>query len=163
MVYDRDGLKVTAFDVDHGGLLQPAYGYRIDYQGRSVVISGDTRPSDNLATFARGADVVVHEVIAARPELLAKSADARRIVGFHTAPEDAWNIFRSHQAEAGSLFTRRIAHPDCRPIKSARALGIDVQDAHHLSGATLSRRGSMTIVINDRVDVRRFTQPGRQH
>jgi acyl-CoA synthetase (AMP-forming)/AMP-acid ligase II len=42
VVYDHDGLKITAFDVDHGGVISPAYGYRVDYQGRSAVFSGDT-------------------------------------------------------------------------------------------------------------------------
>lgn len=93
VVFERNGVKVTAFLVDHGGLLEPAYGYRIDYAGRSVVISGDTRPSENLARHAAGVDLIIHEVIAARPELLAKSEDARRIVGFHTQPEDAGRIF----------------------------------------------------------------------
>jgi ribonuclease Z len=61
VVYDRSGVKVTAFLVDHGPV-KPAFGYRIDYGGHSVVISGDTKPSDNLVTFARGADVLVHEI-----------------------------------------------------------------------------------------------------
>ena len=76
VVYERDGVKVTAFDVDHGGILQPAFGYRIDYGGKSVVISGDTRPNENLVGFSRNADVIIHEVFAARPELLAMSPGA---------------------------------------------------------------------------------------
>jgi ribonuclease Z len=45
-VYSRNGVTVTAFEVDHGKYIKPAYGYRVDYAGRSVVISGDTRYSD---------------------------------------------------------------------------------------------------------------------
>jgi ribonuclease Z len=86
-------VKVTAFDVDHGDLIKPSLGYRIDYQGRSVVLSGDTRPSDNLVRFAAGADVLFHEVAAARPELLAISEAARRIIGHHSSPEQAAVIF----------------------------------------------------------------------
>jgi ribonuclease Z len=93
IVLERGGVRVTAFLVDHGGLLQPAYGYRVDYGGRAVVISGDTRPTDNLVRAAAGADVLVHEVIAAPSALLAQSATARRIVGFHTLPEDAGRVF----------------------------------------------------------------------
>ena len=93
VVFERGGVRVSAFFVNHGGLLQPAYGYRVDYGGRAVVISGDTRPSDSLVQAATGADVLVHEVIAAPSALLAKSATARRIVGFHTLPEDAGRIF----------------------------------------------------------------------
>jgi len=93
VVFERGGVRVTAFLVDHGGLLEPAYGYRIDYQGRSVVISGDTRPSESLVKAAEGADVLVHEVITAPAALLAKSETARRVVGFHTPAEDAGRIF----------------------------------------------------------------------
>lgn len=93
VVFERNGLKVTAFLVDHGGLLQPAFGYRVDYRGHSVVISGDTRPSETLVGAATGTDVLVHEVVAAPPALLEQSATARRIVGFHTLPEDAGRIF----------------------------------------------------------------------
>ena len=45
-VYSRNGVTVTVFEVDHGKYIKPAYGYRVDYAGRSVVISGDTRYSD---------------------------------------------------------------------------------------------------------------------
>ena len=48
VVFDRNGLKIIAIEVDHGDLLKPAYGYRIDYDNRSVTISGDTRYSENL-------------------------------------------------------------------------------------------------------------------
>jgi ribonuclease Z len=93
VVFERNGVRVTAFLVDHGGLLEPAYGYRVDYRGRSVVISGDTRPTESLISASTGVDVIVHEVIAAPPALLEQSATARRIVGFHTLPEDAGRIF----------------------------------------------------------------------
>jgi ribonuclease Z len=96
VVYDRHGVKVTAFLVDHGGLLEPAFGYRVDYAGHSVVVSGDTRPNENLVRHAAGVDVLVHEVAAVQPELLANSPTApiaRRILGFHTSPEDAGRIF----------------------------------------------------------------------
>ncbi|HTR61502.1 MAG TPA: MBL fold metallo-hydrolase, partial [Candidatus Binataceae bacterium] len=57
---DEDGLKVTAFTVDHAPVA-PAYGYRFDYKGRSVVISGDTKPCMNLVANSRDADVLVSE------------------------------------------------------------------------------------------------------
>jgi ribonuclease Z len=67
VVYERDGVKVTAFDVDHHPV-KPALGERIDYGGRSVVLSGDTKFSENLIRFAWGADVVIHSVAA--PEVV---------------------------------------------------------------------------------------------
>ena len=92
LVYERDGIKVTAFEVDHA-TAKPAFGYRIDYRGRSVVLSGDTRPSENLIRFSKDVDVLIHEVAWARPELLQKSQAARIIIGLHTTPEQAGTIF----------------------------------------------------------------------
>src|SRR5438128_2518648 len=83
----------SAFNVDHGELIKPAFGYRIDYQGRSVVLSGDTRVSQNLIRFSKGADVLFHEVAAAKAENLSTSDAARRIIGHHTTPEDAGRVF----------------------------------------------------------------------
>ncbi len=96
------GLKVTAIRVNHGPV-KPAYGYRFDYNGRSVVISGDTSPDENLARAARGADVLVHEALS--PELVAILGHALQaagrvrtakimhdIPGYHTSPVDAARI-----------------------------------------------------------------------
>ena len=91
--YERNGVVVTAFNVDHGPLIKPSLGFRVDYAGHSVVISGDTRPSENLIRFSKGADVLIHEVADARPELLQSSEAARLIIGHHTTPEDAGRVF----------------------------------------------------------------------
>lgn len=94
VVYSTDDVTVTAFVVDHGAIA-PAYGYRIDYQGRrSVVLSGDTRYSENLARVARGVQLLVHEVAAADPELAATSDRVRGILAIHSTPEDAARVFR---------------------------------------------------------------------
>ncbi len=62
-VYDEGGVKVTAFRVSHEPV-DPAYGYRIDYRGRSVVFSGDTKKDGNVARFGKDADVLIHEALA---------------------------------------------------------------------------------------------------
>ena len=93
VVFERNGVRVTAFDVDHGDLIKPAMGYRVDYGGRSVVMSGDTRFSENLIGFAEGADVIIHEVAAASDALLAKSEGERLILAHHTTPEEAGTVF----------------------------------------------------------------------
>jgi ribonuclease Z len=92
VVYEKNGVKVTAFKVDHG-TAKPAFGYRIDYDGHSVVLSGDTRFSENLIRFSTGVDVLVHEVACARAELLTKSEVARTIIALHTTPEEAGTVF----------------------------------------------------------------------
>lgn len=55
-------VRVTAALVEHP-LVKPAFAYRFDCPDRSIVFSGDTRPCENLIELARGADILVHEVI----------------------------------------------------------------------------------------------------
>lgn len=71
LVYDSLGVKVRAFGVRHGSWLW-AFGYRIDTPDKSIVISGDTAPSDTVADMARGVDVLIHEVY---PEVRLKAED----------------------------------------------------------------------------------------
>ena len=61
VVYDSGGVRITAIPVLHGSW-QEAFGYRIDTANRSIVISGDTRPSEALTKAAQGVDVLIHEV-----------------------------------------------------------------------------------------------------
>lgn len=97
VVFAEHGVTVTAFLVDHGPV-RPAFGYRIDYAGRSVVLSGDTRVSENLVRHARGTDVLVHEVI--DPEAVRNRPDrpsaaiVEAIIAHHTTPEQAGEVFR---------------------------------------------------------------------
>jgi ribonuclease BN (tRNA processing enzyme) len=60
VVYDRDGVKVTAIPVPHGDW--PAFGYRFDVPGRSITFAGDTAPNAALLKAAGGTDILVHEV-----------------------------------------------------------------------------------------------------
>jgi ribonuclease Z len=89
VVYTNNGVTVTAFLVDHFPVM-PAFGYRVDYAGHSVVFSGDTTYSPNLISFAQGADVVIHEVLLSPPgATLANDG----ILGYHTTPEQAASVF----------------------------------------------------------------------
>src|SRR2546430_409067 len=76
----------------------PSLGYRFDAADRSIVISGDTAPSDNLIRLARGADVLVHEAlhVPGLDRLVARvpnaSALKQSIMSHHTAAEDAGRV-----------------------------------------------------------------------
>jgi ribonuclease Z len=95
-VIEHGDVKVTAFPVDHGPVA-PAYGYRVDYAGHSVVVSGDTRASDSLVRAAHGTDVLIHEVLSPEVERhLSKVADPEktaRIIAHHVTPEEAGSVF----------------------------------------------------------------------
>lgn len=90
-VYEKNGVKVIAFKVDHHPDI-PAFGYKIEYGGHSVVLSGDTRYSENLITFAKGTDLLVHEVIVA-PDTLSKSDPKYPRFAHHTTVEQAAKVF----------------------------------------------------------------------
>jgi ribonuclease Z len=90
IAYERGGVKVTVFDVDHRPVT-PAFGYRVDYAGRSVVLSGDTRFSENLIAMAKGADLVIHEVAARRDPGATQKTDS--VLAHHTTPEQAGDAF----------------------------------------------------------------------
>ncbi|AHL76897.1 ribonuclease Z [Stutzerimonas stutzeri] len=92
VVFERNGVRVTAFEVDHGEAIKPSYGFRIDHAGHSVVLSGDTRYDRRVLEAARGVDLLVHEVCIIAPES-ANDAWAKPILGHHTSPEEAGRLF----------------------------------------------------------------------
>ena len=62
VILSDNGLTITAFLVEHDPVT-PAYGYRFDYKGRSILISGDTAYSTNLINYAKDVDLLFHEAI----------------------------------------------------------------------------------------------------
>ncbi len=88
-VYDKGGVRITAFLVDHAPV-KPAFGYRFDSGGQSIVISGDTRPNANLIRFAENADVLVHEAyVASRPPSGAPGIRPWGIQDYHASAKEA--------------------------------------------------------------------------
>ena len=92
VVYDSNGIIITAFEVDHGGEQLEAFGYRIDYNGRSAVLSGDTTFNENLISHSQGVDLLVHEVTYGMGDGVERS-NLERIRRNHTIPEDAGMVF----------------------------------------------------------------------
>src|SRR5687767_2209921 len=105
-----ENVKVTAALVHHPPVV-PAFGYRFDTADRSIVISGDTAPSDSLIALARGADVLVHDAldVAGVDRLVAKVPNAatlkRSILSHHTTAEDAGRV-----AQAAGVKTLVLSH-----------------------------------------------------
>ena len=99
-VMQDENLTVTATLVDHPPVV-PAFAYRFDASDRSIVISGDTLPSDNLIKLAEGADVLVHEAlyVPAIDRLAARVPNAaalkRSILSHHTPVEEAGRVARA--------------------------------------------------------------------
>ncbi|MEI7513964.1 MAG: MBL fold metallo-hydrolase [Betaproteobacteria bacterium] len=125
VVVEDHGLKITAFRVNHAPV-EPAVGYRFDYKGRSVVISGDTTPTPSLVAAAKGADLLVHEAL--QPTLVKVleiefeskgmgnlSHVMRDILTYHTTPEQA--AAQAQSAQVKQLVFNHIVPP--LPIKFA--------------------------------------------
>lgn len=97
LVMQDDNVKVTAALVHHPPVT-PAFGYRFDAADRSIVISGDTTPTESLIELAQGADVLVHEAlyVPAVDRLVARVPNApqlrRSILSHHTSAEDAGRV-----------------------------------------------------------------------
>ncbi|MEP3654875.1 MAG: MBL fold metallo-hydrolase [Litorimonas sp.] len=78
LVLDQSGVKILAFEVDHEPV-SPSFGYRFEYKGRSVVITGDTAYSDDLARHAENADILISEAL--NPDMVGVIETAARDAG----------------------------------------------------------------------------------
>ena len=153
VVYEKNGVRVIAFEVDHGDMIKPAYGYRIEYGGRVAVLSGDTRYNLNVIKYGAGADLLVHEVAAARPELM-KEAYIQRIIGHHVTPREAGMVFAKTKPRLAA-FTHlvQLASPQVPPptLDEMVAETREVYDGPLEVGEDL-----IQFVIRDTIEVRRF-------
>lgn len=148
VVFESEGLVVRAFAVDHAPV-EPAVGYRFDYQGRSVVVSGDTARSANLEAWSKDVDLLVHEALS--PELVARMHAAAKAAGranlakitadipdYHTSPVEAARIAQA--AGARHLLFYHVVPPLPVPgLEQAFLAGVD--DAYD-GGVTLGRDGT---------------------
>ena len=119
MVLQDDELTIAAFTVDHAPAV-PAVGFRFDYKGRSLVISGDTAYTPALVAAAQGVDLLIHDALST--ELLGLAEDAARKAGlaarakifsdlpdYHATPAQAADAAR--EAGARALVLTHIVPP----------------------------------------------------
>jgi ribonuclease BN (tRNA processing enzyme) len=115
VVMQDENVKVTAALVHHPPVV-PAFGFRFDAADRSIVISGDTAPSDNLVKLAQGADVLVHDALfePGVDRLVARvpnaSALKRSIMSHHTSAQDAGRVAQA--AGVKMLVLSHLVPPD---------------------------------------------------
>ena len=161
VVFEEDGVVVRAFRVEHEPV-SPAVGYRFEYGGRSLVVSGDTRRSESVLANAKGVDLLVHEALsptlvgvlhdaalAAENETLAKiTAD---IPGYHTSPVEAAGIAAA--AGAGHLLFYHVVPP--LPVPGLASVFLDGVFEVYAGGVTLGRDGTQVSLPagSDAIDV----------
>jgi ribonuclease Z len=97
-IYNDGSARVSAFQVDHG-TVKPAFGYRVDSAGRSVVISGDTKFCQNLVNFAKGADCLIHTAWSADSNNTTPSS--KRSIA---SAEDAGRVFAIVKPKLGVVY-----------------------------------------------------------
>lgn len=117
-VYERNGVRISSFPVIH--ILNGAVGYRLDYAGRSVVFSGDTRPCRYLVEASDGADLLIHETFSS-PSVFARKAGvplalAEQVVnGVHTSPEAVGRVFAKANARMSAMWHFAVDHETVGP------------------------------------------------
>jgi ribonuclease Z len=149
LVYEANGLRVFAFVVDHEPV-RPAVGYRFEYGGRKVVVSGDTAKSANLEAQAQGADLLVHEALAT--QLVARMNAAAQAAGranlakitadipdYHTSPVEAAEIAAS--AGARHLLFYHVVPP--LPLPGLDRVFLEGVAGAYDGGVTLGRDGTL--------------------
>jgi ribonuclease Z len=119
VVYERNGVTVTSFPVIH--IHNGAVGYRLDYAGRSVVFSGDTRPCRYLVEACDGADLLIHETFPTAAVLSQKAGMplpvAEMIVnGAHTSPAMAGMVFQRAGVRMSAMWHLVVDHETIGPV-----------------------------------------------
>ncbi len=125
-VYDHNGVKVTAIEVNHGEKIKPAFGYVVEFDGKKVVLSGDTRPDARVAKAAEGADLL-------------------------TLPEDAGRIFAS--AKPKLAVYSHIVFATLKPVHDVPEDALIARTQMTYKGPLIVGRDLMSFVVSDKVEV----------
>ena len=128
VVYDEDGATVTAFPVPHG--LDGAVGYRLDWNGLSMVFAGDCEPSTLTVENSQGLDVLIHEIFNAPETYVEKmgwTEQMAKIVAWtkHTSPQAAAKVFEATRPRLAVGFHSMIAPGTPQPILDGIRTGYD--------------------------------------
>ena len=164
VVWDQGGVRITTFRVDHEPV-SPAVGYRFDYGGRSVVISGDTKKSATVEHEAEHVDLLVHEALAPQQVAVITEAAAaagrhniekitRDILTYHTTPVQAAEIAQA--AGVRHLLFYHIVPP--LPLPGLDSVFLEGVAKAYSGDVTLGRDGTMISLPrgSDAVTVKRL-------
>ena len=142
-IFNRGGVNVTAISVEHGA--GKAFGYRVDYAGRSVVISGDTNMSKNLMEKSKGVDLIIHEVMAVDEKMLEGSTLLQDTLTGHTPPEDAGSLFYDVKPKM-AVFNHLI-------LVGVTPKRLEMRTRKTYSGPLKVGQDLMTFVVGDEVSI----------
>lgn len=150
VVYQKDGVTVTAFLVDHGLHVKPAYGYRVDYKSRSVLISGDTRYTPNLVRHAQHVDLLVHCVAVASPAFIKAEPDSvAHYFAYLASPQDVARVFSETKPQLAVLSHISFLDNPALQIKPATDQELDTAVRQGYAGNFVLGRDLETFTIAD--------------
>jgi ribonuclease Z len=151
--YEEDGLKITAFNVEHLpidtetgkslGLKGQTLGYRIDYRGRSVLFSGDTRstPASEIIPMGKGVDVLIHETQVPATGNTPEAKLANVSLSVHSTPAQVAYVFNQTKPRLGVY--SHIIPPE---ISAEELLGLT-----DYNGRMMVAHDLMTLTIGDEI------------
>ncbi|MDA0680294.1 MAG: MBL fold metallo-hydrolase [Proteobacteria bacterium] len=160
--FDKGGLRITAFDVEHMpidlesgeslGLEGATLGYRIDYGDYSVLFSGDTRstPSSEIIPMGKGVDVLIHETQVPAPGDTPEARLANVSLSVHSTPAQVAYVFNQTRPRLGVY--SHIIPPE---IGSDELLGLT-----DYSGRMLVAEDLMTLTIGREITIGRAEGAG---
>jgi len=168
VVFERNGLKVTAFDVEHMPIdistrqrlpfEGRTLGFRFDFHGHSLVLSGDTRPTEAVVAQGSGVDVLVHEVQVPSPDETAEAKLANVSLSVHSEPGAVAEVFA--KAKPRMAVYSHIVPPDVTEaeLRAVTPYEGPLTVAHDLMMITIGER----IVVADRprAQAQSFEQSG---
>ena len=102
VLYEKNGVTVTAVEVDHGGELIPAFGFIVEYDGKKVAISGDAMYDKRLIEAAANADVFVHSVALIDPAFLKARPILNETLKHFSTPEQVGQVFAESKPLLGA-------------------------------------------------------------
>ncbi len=146
VVYDKNGVKITAINVNHGDKIKPSFGYVIEYDGKKVVLSGDTKYDERIAKAATGADLLIHEVCLIEPDLSKSYPSYREIEDHHTSPEEAGKIFTLAKPKL-AVFSH-IVFATLKPVQDVPEDALIARTQTTYSGPFVVGRDLTTIAID---------------
>ncbi|MGC6452775.1 MAG: MBL fold metallo-hydrolase [Candidatus Puniceispirillaceae bacterium] len=156
VVHDRGGLVVRAIEVDHGDHIDIAYGFRVEYRGRVFVHSHDTRYNENLIANAKGADVFVHEVAAARPEIQAANPAIKLVMEHHASPAEVGRVFARTRPKLALLTHLVLLKPD--PVSITEVMS---ELAEEYDGTVMVAEDLMSFELGRNISVIPFHRGGK--
>lgn len=149
VVYEKDGVTVTAFEVNHGEHVKPAFGFKVTYNGHSVVISGDTKYHKNVEKAATGADLLIHEVAMAPESLLKTRAGVKTVFEHHISPEKAGQLFATARPKMVAYTHIVFLIPPGSAIKPITTEDLVTATRKTYDGPLVVGKDLMTFLIDD--------------